>query len=93
MSIGEKIKSLRVQNNLTQRELADEINFSHSYIGDLENNRTNPSIKTLEVIANYFELETTYFLEKSCCYIKFLNGEKDFCRCKEEVAKSCPFRI
>ncbi len=93
MSIGEKIRNLRKNKGLTQRELSKEINFSSSYIGDLESNRTNPSIKTLEVLSKYFQVETSFFFESKCCYIKFLDGEGNFCKYNESQCKACPLRI
>ena len=47
MHIGEKIKSLRQQNQLTQEELADRCELSKGFISLLERDRTSPSIATL----------------------------------------------
>ena len=47
MNIGEKIKDLRVQNGLTQEELADRCELSKGFISQLENDITSPSISTL----------------------------------------------
>ncbi len=50
MEIGIKIKRLRLQNNLTQEELADRCELTKGYISQLENELTSPSITTLEDI-------------------------------------------
>ena len=47
MDIGEKIKRLRIQNNLTQKELADRAELSKGFISQVERNLTSPSIATL----------------------------------------------
>ncbi|MBN2793984.1 MAG: helix-turn-helix transcriptional regulator [Clostridia bacterium] len=47
MNIGEKIKSLRLQNNLTQEDLANRTELSKGFISQLENDLTSPSIATL----------------------------------------------
>ena len=47
MNIGEKIKSLRVQNSLTQEELADRSELTKGFISQLERDLTSPSIATL----------------------------------------------
>lgn len=52
MSIGERIKSLRKQNKLTQVELAKKSNISRSYLADIENDRYNPSLETLKALSN-----------------------------------------
>ena len=58
MEIGTKIKRLRLQNNLTQEELADRCELTKGYISQLENELTSPSITTLEDILN--ALGTTF---------------------------------
>jgi len=47
MNIGEKIKELRVRNNLTQEELADRCELTKGFISQLERDLTSPSISTL----------------------------------------------
>lgn len=47
MSIGEKIKNLRLINGLTQEELADRAELSKGFISQLERDLTSPSIATL----------------------------------------------
>lgn len=47
MNIGEKIKSLRIQNSLTQEELADRSELTKGFISQLERDLTSPSIATL----------------------------------------------
>ncbi|MBR2956457.1 MAG: helix-turn-helix transcriptional regulator [Clostridia bacterium] len=58
MELGIKIKRLRLQNNLTQEELADRCELTKGYISQLENELTSPSIQTLEDILN--ALGTTF---------------------------------
>lgn len=47
MNIGEKIKRLRIQNSLTQEELADRSELTKGFISQLERDLTSPSIATL----------------------------------------------
>lgn len=47
MNIGEKIKSLRLQYQFTQEDLANRAELSKGFISQLENNLTSPSITTL----------------------------------------------
>lgn len=47
MILGEKIKELRLQCELTQEELADRCELTKGYISQLENDLTSPSIATL----------------------------------------------
>ena len=50
INIGEKLRSLRQKNNLTQKELADRCELSKGFISQLESNQTSPSLSTLEDI-------------------------------------------
>ena len=47
MTIGEKIKSLRILCQLTQEELADRCELTKGYISQVENDLTSPTISTL----------------------------------------------
>ena len=50
-SIGERIKDARKSAGLTQLKLAKKTDLSRSYIGDIEKDRYNPSVSTLQLIA------------------------------------------
>jgi len=47
VKIGEKIRRLRVQNSLTQEELADRCELTKGFISQVERDLTSPSIATL----------------------------------------------
>ena len=47
MDIGEKIKRMRIEKQLTQEELANRCELSKGFISQVENNLTSPSIATL----------------------------------------------
>lgn len=47
MNIGEKIKSIRLQKNLTQEELANRCELTKGFISQVERDKTSPSIATL----------------------------------------------
>lgn len=47
MNIGNKIRELRIEKNLTQEELANRAELSKGFISQLERNLTSPSIATL----------------------------------------------
>lgn len=50
LNIGDRLKDLRLRNNLTQKELADRCELSKGFISQLESNQTSPSLSTLEDI-------------------------------------------
>lgn len=47
MDIGEKLRRLRIQRNLTQEEMADRCELSKGFISQVERNLASPSIATL----------------------------------------------
>lgn len=47
MDIGEKLRQLRQQRNLTQEEMADRCELSKGFISQVERNLASPSIATL----------------------------------------------
>ena len=47
MDIGEKLRLLRLQRNLTQEEVADRCELSKGFISQVERNLASPSIATL----------------------------------------------
>ena len=48
----EQIRLIREALGMTQKQLADRINSTQKIISRLENNETNPTIKTLTKVAN-----------------------------------------
>lgn len=44
---GALVKNLRIQNNLTQQQVADALNVTPGYISNVENNRTAMSLRIL----------------------------------------------
>ena len=47
MDIGEKLRRLRIQRNLTQEEMADRCGLSKGFISQVERDLASPSIATL----------------------------------------------
>lgn len=63
--IGKNIKKYRKQKGWTQRELAEKLLLSDSFIGKLESiTHQTISIETLEQIANVLEVDIQRFFDK-----------------------------
>ena len=54
MNIGNNIKQLRLQNNLTQDQVAEKLGVSYQAVSKWENNANTPDIALLPKIANLF---------------------------------------
>lgn len=59
------LKSLRAESGLTQEELAKTLKVSRSTIGMYENGSREPDYETLEVIADFFNVDIDYLLGRS----------------------------
>lgn len=62
VSLGQKIRRLRKERDLTQVELAVIVNISPVYLGFIENNRRRPSLRTLERLARALKVKPSELL-------------------------------
>ena len=53
---GKTLRELRIESNMTQRQLASIINVSHVTIGDWEARGHEPSFQTLVDLAKFFKI-------------------------------------
>ena len=58
----DRIKELRLDQKLTQKELAKKLNTSNSSDCDWEKGRSQPDLQTLVNIATLFDVSTDYLL-------------------------------
>ncbi len=56
IKIGKKLQALRKNYGYTQEQLAEKIECSTRYIGDIEQDRSNPSYEVLIKICNTFNI-------------------------------------
>lgn len=59
-----RIKQLREDNNLTQKELGKKLGLSDSTINNYESGKRQPEYPTLIKIANFFGVSTDYLVGK-----------------------------
>ncbi|MCL1994572.1 MAG: helix-turn-helix domain-containing protein [Defluviitaleaceae bacterium] len=57
-----RIRELRVANNLTQAELAKMVNVGQNTISNWENGRTEVDQKNLETLKTFFNVSSDYLL-------------------------------
>lgn len=62
MAIGKKIKELRTEKGLTQKQVAQSIGYSTAIIGFWENGQKDPTGKAIIALANYFGVSADYLL-------------------------------
>ena len=54
MGIGEKIKQYRINSNMTQKDLADQLHVTNQAVSRWENDEAEPSFDTLRSMADLF---------------------------------------
>ncbi len=64
MSIGNKIKELRIQKGMTQEGLSEKTDLNIRTIQRIENEEVDPRSYTLQVIANALEVDYQYLIEE-----------------------------
>ena len=62
LSFGEKVKLLRENSELTQKELGNAVNMTQRKISYLEHDKYEPSIEDLKALCNYFHVSADYLL-------------------------------
>lgn len=66
MSFGENLRALIEERDMTQKELATQLNIAPSTMGSYVQNTREPDFDTLKLLAGYFEVSTDYLLDYSC---------------------------
>ncbi|ODS08331.1 Repressor LexA [Bacillus velezensis] len=92
MTVGQRIKAIRKERKLTQVQLAEKANLSRSYLADIERDRYNPSLSTVEAVAGALGVqvsaivgEETLLKEEQAEYNA--KEEKDIAKRMEEIRK------
>ncbi|NIK77601.1 transcriptional regulator with XRE-family HTH domain [Paenibacillus castaneae] len=62
MNIGSTIRTIRKRKNITITQICEETGLSQGFMSQVENNKTSPSISTLESIANALKVPLAYLL-------------------------------
>ena len=60
--MGEKLKSLRLEENLTQKQIADRIGLAISAVSSYESGSRYPSYDVLVKLSRIFHVSTDYLL-------------------------------
>ncbi len=65
IDLGRRLKRLRKQRGLSQKELARQVGVTPSNISQVENNQVYPSLPALMKIAEVFSINISYFLPEA----------------------------
>jgi len=62
VKLGQRVRQLRVAKNLSQEQLAEKADLHPTFIGKIERAEINPSVITLEKIAQAFNIPLSQLL-------------------------------
>jgi len=60
---GDILRNLIDEKEITQKQLASNLNIAVSTLGNYVRNNREPDFETLKLIASYFSVSTDYFLD------------------------------
>ena len=63
MNLGYKLKTFRVSQGLSLKEVSLKTNLSISFLSDIENNRSSPSISNLKLLSKKLNIPISYLLD------------------------------
>lgn len=64
-TLGKRLKKLRAEKGITQKELAAIIKVPRDTVANWEVSRGTPNIETISDIASYFDVSTDYLLGRT----------------------------
>lgn len=63
--IGNRLRQLREEKDLTQEELGKKLNLTKANISKYESGKLEPNLETINYLAEYFNVTTDYLLGRS----------------------------
>jgi transcriptional regulator with XRE-family HTH domain len=64
VQFGHRLRKLRLERGLTQTDLAVHLGMDRSFLSDLERGKREPCLRTLEIIAQGFEVTIPQLLSR-----------------------------
>lgn len=86
LDISYRFKQIRVNNNLTQKEMGKVVGLSAPAIGAIENGLYTPNFKVMRILKNKFSIDYAFLIDgESQGDVKNLRQEN--AKLKEELAR------
>ena len=81
-TLGKRLKQLRIEMDLSQQDLSDELGIARSTISSWEASSRTPEISTISELSDYFNVPIDYLVGKSNMksYISSKNTSDNPCR-------------
>ena len=62
MDFNERLKELRIESGITQKDIAKLLNMSKMAVSHWERGNSEPSIDQLKILAAYFDVSIDYLV-------------------------------
>ena len=89
-SVNDRIKQLRIENNLTQTDLAEKVGLTYVQIGRYEKGKSTPSAEVLQKLANVLNTSTDYLMNGKTEQVEAQLADKELIKQFLEVEKMSP---
>ena len=76
MSLGEVLRSLLDERDITQKQLAESLNIGASTLGNYIQNIRQPDYEMLRNIAKFFNVSTDYLLEHRSTQVRSVHEDE-----------------
>ncbi len=76
MKFGDILRSLINDRNITQKQLASDLNIAPSTLGNYIQDSREPDFQTLKDIAKYFNVTVDYLIDHRCPYTQSRQEEE-----------------
>lgn len=77
---GDRLRSLRENLGLSQKELADRLNINRSTYARYETSSTQPDYDILDALANFYDVSVDYLLGRTNIYQTQTKEERDIAK-------------
>lgn len=91
MNFAERLRDLRIQKGLSQIELGKKLGLSNSTISMYERGEREPDFENLDLIADFFNVDTNYLLGKEIGSTYYLDPET--AELAKEVAERSELKV
>lgn len=61
--LGDNLKKIRTRKNITQIKISEDLGVNRSFVSNLENGKTNPTLATITKLAQVLGVSTNELLK------------------------------
>lgn len=78
ITIGKKIKELRLHKGWTQEQASEKLYICRNTYSDIELGKTDICLSRLVQLANFYNVDVSYFVNENGQIVLYLNGTQNY---------------